>query len=815
MWRISQLTTSFIKASSIPHFIKHLKTNKCFLYMTLLLPVFCFTSAMAISSNNSSTDRLKEFSANDIYFYQPCDPPDRNGNSSSLCGNTPREKYWALLRNTFDEVHAAAIFGSIDHEGFFGPTLWQYEIVPPNSGQFNPQYTWDQLYNCTGPDCAGGVGTFQITWSLGTYLRYINEKNPDLLKYFKDPTYSLYGDPALEKIGATDYDKLVQQEIDFVLNSINQESFKATKTIDEAADWWTTFYENCSNCCGTGDQDHSCEQIAIRRASAHKNYDEMKNYTCSSSSGSTADTTKFTLLDGYGALTFYGPDAASNGGYAGRNATEAINGGNLADGQVAKDSRDGGLLNFGDIIYIETTPDKNAETSHAHGRYFIVADTGGQTFGSNKWDIDVYVDEPIPSKLNYPPYGSTNSNAKIYKVASGVSWDDYLKNYANATNPNAGGSSAPLSGENITWIGDSYSTGAQSIIEKEFPGISFGGSVNDGNSYIQDCKHVAIDTDCLANPTNPSGFKILREIIDKGELKPYLVMALGTNGEWNNQYTEELKNILSSHPDTQVVLVTSRTTLSDFGNSNQVLKQFTDSNSNYYLADWASLYDSSYFVNDPEGEHPSAGGGYEKWVGVIADALREASKNSSASSSGDGICPSGVNDVTNTIGANVGEAAKIPLDERMNWLFPNGVPESESEMQSYLTNIEVPIINESGNQSTLTLTVHKKLAKEIEAIFTEMTKVKNFKIKPDTYGYEWRTMASGTGSMSHHSYGSAIDINPDDNPAAYTEGNYNPGGNPYSVTDEIVKIWKDHGFYWGGDWSSSYVDYMHFTYANH
>lgn len=136
----------------------------------------------------------------------------------------------------------------------------------------------------------------------------------------------------------------------------------------------------------------------------------------------------YTLIEGYGSLTFYGPDAASNGGYAGQNAYSAINGGALADGQVAKDDRDGGALNFGDVVYIETTPDPNAEGSYAHGKYFIVSDSGGETHGGGTWDIDIFVDEPNPRDLWPAPYGEF-SGVKVYKVASGVSWDEYLSTY--------------------------------------------------------------------------------------------------------------------------------------------------------------------------------------------------------------------------------------------------------------------------------------------------------------------------------------------------------------------------------------------------
>ena len=162
-----------------------------------------------------------------------------------------------------------------------------------------------------------------------------------------------------------------------------------------------------------------------------------------------------------------------------------------------------------------------------------------------------------------------------------------------------------------------------------------------------------------------------------------------------------------------------------------------------------------------------------------------------------------------------GEAAAISLNARMKWLFPNGEPGTEEEMQKYLVHVEVPIINDKGQSTTMTITCHKKLANEIRAAFADM-KAAGFKVKPyQTACYAWRMMASGTGARSHHSYGVCIDINSGDNPASYTSGNYAPGENPYSITKEIVQIWKDHGFYWGGDWSGHFKDYMHMTYTDH
>lgn len=162
-----------------------------------------------------------------------------------------------------------------------------------------------------------------------------------------------------------------------------------------------------------------------------------------------------------------------------------------------------------------------------------------------------------------------------------------------------------------------------------------------------------------------------------------------------------------------------------------------------------------------------------------------------------------------------GEAAKVALEGRLDWLFPDGVPSSPNEMQKYLTQITVPIINKNGKAATMILTVHKKLAEEIKKVFEDMKRA-GFKIKPEeTAGYNWRTMASNSSKVSHHSYGCVVDVNWTSNGASYTSWGYHPGKDEFSVTKEIVDIWKRHGFYWGGDWSTAYFDPMHFTYTNH
>lgn len=158
---------------------------------------------------------------------------------------------------------------------------------------------------------------------------------------------------------------------------------------------------------------------------------------------------------------------------------------------------------------------------------------------------------------------------------------------------------------------------------------------------------------------------------------------------------------------------------------------------------------------------------------------------------------------------------KIALNDRMTWLFPNGTPATDLEMKIYLTQIEVPIYTKKKKKSTMTLTVHKKLANEISAVFEEMQAAK-FPIDPScTAGYCFRVMASDGSKLSYHSYGCVVDVNWTHNGAAYSSWPYKPKTDKLAVNKKVVNIWKKHGFYWGGDWSGNSFDPMHFTYVNH
>lgn len=81
-------------------------------------------------------------------------------------------------------------------------------------------------------------------------------------------------------------------------------------------------------------------------------------------------------------------------------------------------------------------------------------------------------------------------------------------------------------------------------------------------------------------------------------------------------------------------------------------------------------------------------------------------------------------------------------------------------------------------------------------------------------GFNYR-LIKGTDRLSKHSLGTAFDINPAQNPYFARDGKVYPEGAVYdseapgTVTPQIVSLFKDKGWIWGGDWTVP-VDYQHF-----
>jgi hypothetical protein len=82
----------------------------------------------------------------------------------------------------------------------------------------------------------------------------------------------------------------------------------------------------------------------------------------------------------------------------------------------------------------------------------------------------------------------------------------------------------------------------------------------------------------------------------------------------------------------------------------------------------------------------------------------------------------------------------------------------------------------------------------------------------------------GTGSWSEHAYGLAVDLNPIENPYVGCGMTRERASIPYlnrsrlrpgMVTAAVVQAFRSIGWGWGGAWSGSTKDYMHFSASGH
>lgn len=266
------------------------------LLFSLIFIVIASNFASAVSNNQSlSGNQLEEFAQNNILFYNPAECI--GGTSSGLCGSNIEEKVWSILRQTLDPLHAAAAFGSIAREGTFQPVKWEYyRIADPSTGEWMPGINWNDIYNGVY-DGKYGVGSFGLTSGLSDYLHYVNDKAPDLLQYFKDPSNTSYatGDELAEKIGQDAVDRLIELEVNYFVNEWIPkykgqgiyDTFLSLTDLEATAVYWAKNIEVCKDCgC---DSCASSAELGPRAAAAKGYYEKYKDFTCTaSSSGSSS-----------------------------------------------------------------------------------------------------------------------------------------------------------------------------------------------------------------------------------------------------------------------------------------------------------------------------------------------------------------------------------------------------------------------------------------------------------------------------------------------------------------------------------------------
>lgn len=160
------------------------------------------------------------------------------------------------------------------------------------------------------------------------------------------------------------------------------------------------------------------------------------------------------------------------------------------------------------------------------------------------------------------------------------------------------------------------------------------------------------------------------------------------------------------------------------------------------------------------------------------------------------------------------ERAEERIDSSL--IIPEGAFDTKESADKHVKTVTVKVwkINWQGQKvsSTASITVNAALADTVVKIFDEIY-ANDLKFPVSSLGgYSYRTTASGA-RLSEHAYGTAIDINANENYCVYSNGTvvgsfYKPYESPYSVVPEIINIFRKYNFDWGG----AYGDYMHFSY---
>ncbi len=166
-----------------------------------------------------------------------------------------------------------------------------------------------------------------------------------------------------------------------------------------------------------------------------------------------------------------------------------------------------------------------------------------------------------------------------------------------------------------------------------------------------------------------------------------------------------------------------------------------------------------------------------------------------------------------------GEAA-----EKEARIFPSGVKyNSQAEADANMSEVTVNVwkLNSSNEKyaSTLTFRVNSKLKDDVIAIFEEIFYSDDKPPIKDATAYAWRS-AMSSGVYSDHNYGTAIDLNYNENYCVYASGTtigsfYDPSTSVYSFPSDgtVIQTFAKYGWLWGGNaWINGTLDHMHFTY---
>lgn len=130
-----------------------------------------------------------------------------------------------------------------------------------------------------------------------------------------------------------------------------------------------------------------------------------------------------------------------------------------------------------------------------------------------------------------------------------------------------------------------------------------------------------------------------------------------------------------------------------------------------------------------------------------------------------------------------------------------------------LVHVPCPWVLMMGNQHVPFITIHKKCADSLtrvlnsiwDAVGQDPGAIETLHYNRYDGSFNFRPMRDGH-ALSMHSYGVALDWDADENPQHSTQ-------HLFQSDSLIVTKFKQENWIWGGDWSGTSIDAMHFQAA--
>lgn len=172
---------------------------------------------------------------------------------------------------------------------------------------------------------------------------------------------------------------------------------------------------------------------------------------------------------------------------------------------------------------------------------------------------------------------------------------------AKASTAGRAKAAAAVSGKDITAIGDSVMLASSMSLQRAFPGIYVDAAVS---------RHTFV------------GLSILRQLAASGQLRPVVIVGLGTNGGVTTDQIHQLMGIVGSKRE--VILVNTFLPLSYEQSTNTALAAAARTYPNVVLANWNKTISDRTSLLWPDEIHPHYPAGTKVYAAVVKAAVEQA-----------------------------------------------------------------------------------------------------------------------------------------------------------------------------------------------